>query len=112
MCQGVQGPAIGGLLCDHNVECVGEFAVLLFEDERERIDERGQGYGFGTNIVSAVKACGDGESISVEGAILGNYEPNMNKPSSDAKPLESFLLVAAANSAALEAGLAPPVGKY
>jgi leucyl aminopeptidase len=43
---------------------------------------------------------------AVEGAILGNYEPDMNKPSSDAKPLDSFSLVAPAKSAALDAALA------
>ena len=30
-----------------------------------------------------------------EGAILGNYEPDMHKPSTDAKPLEAFDVVAA-----------------
>ncbi len=44
-------------------------------------------------------------AAAVEGAILGNYEPNMNKPSSDAKPLESFSLVAPAKSPGLEAAL-------
>ena len=52
---------------------------------------------------------GDNDTITaeaaVEGAILGNYEPIMNKPSSDAKPLESFSLVAATKSADLEAAL-------
>ena len=49
----------------------------------------------------------DGQSVeaAVEGAILGNYEPIMNKPSSDAKPLESFSLVTPAKSAELEAAL-------
>jgi leucyl aminopeptidase len=42
---------------------------------------------------------------AVEGAILGNYEPIMNKPSSEAKTLELFALVAPANSPELEAGL-------
>ena len=42
---------------------------------------------------------------AIEGAILGNYEPIMNKPSSDAKSLESFALVAAAKTAELEAAL-------
>jgi len=46
---------------------------------------------------------------AVEGAILGNYEPNMNKPSSDTKPLESFALVAGAKSTALDAALARAV---
>jgi leucyl aminopeptidase len=31
---------------------------------------------------------------AVEGAILGNFEPDRHKPSSDAKSLESFILVA------------------
>ncbi|HTM14539.1 MAG TPA: M17 family peptidase N-terminal domain-containing protein, partial [Bryobacteraceae bacterium] len=52
---------------------------------------------------------GDNDTITaeaaVEGAILGNYEPTMNKPSSDAKPLESFALLAPAHLAELEAGL-------
>ena len=52
---------------------------------------------------------GDNDTVTaeaaVEGAILGNYEPIMNKPSSDAKPLESFALVAPAHLAELEAGL-------
>jgi leucyl aminopeptidase len=51
--------------------------------------------------------CDGGDAAAaVEGAILGNYEPNMNKPSSDAKPLESFSLVAPAKSPALDAALA------
>jgi leucyl aminopeptidase len=49
---------------------------------------------------------GGDAAAAVEGAILGNYEPNMNKPSSDAKPLESFSLVAPAKSPALDAALA------
>src|SRR4029077_4299707 len=52
---------------------------------------------------------GDNDTVTaeaaVEGAILGNYEPIMNKPSSEAKPLESFALVAPAHLAELEAGL-------
>jgi leucyl aminopeptidase len=50
---------------------------------------------------------GDGHSVeaAVEGAILGNYEPDMNKPSTEAKPLESFSLVAPAKSPELEAAL-------
>ena len=52
---------------------------------------------------------GDNDTVTaeaaVEGAILGNYEPVMNKPSSEAKPLESFALVAPAHLAELEAGL-------
>jgi leucyl aminopeptidase len=39
---------------------------------------------------------------AVEGAILGNYEPDRHKPSTDAKPLESFVAVAPANGAELE----------
>jgi leucyl aminopeptidase len=42
---------------------------------------------------------------AVEGAILGNYEPDMHKPSSEAKPLEVFDIVAAAKNAQLEAAL-------
>ena len=42
---------------------------------------------------------------AVEGAILGNYEPDMHKPSSEAKPLEVFDLVAEAKSAALDQAL-------
>src|SRR5579872_4319617 len=45
---------------------------------------------------------GDNDTITaeaaVEGAILGSYEPIMNKPSSDAKPLDSFALVAPAHA--------------
>jgi leucyl aminopeptidase len=52
---------------------------------------------------------GDNDTVTaeaaVEGAILGNYEPTMNKPSSEAKPLESFALVAPAHLPELEAGL-------
>ena len=48
---------------------------------------------------------GGDAAAAVEGAILGNYEPNMNKPSSEAKPLESFSLVAPTKSADLEAAL-------
>src|SRR5579859_1090389 len=52
---------------------------------------------------------GDNDTVTaeaaVEGAILGNYEPVMNKPSSDAKPLEWFALLAPAHLAELEAGL-------
>src|ERR1035437_3024607 len=71
------------------------------------------------SVVRAVKQKGvkklawllDGHSAeaAVEGAILGNYEPDMNKPSTDAKPLESFSLVAPAQTkgktAELEAAL-------
>src|SRR5258708_28860422 len=42
---------------------------------------------------------GGDAAAAVEGAILGNFEPDRNKPSSDAKPLESFTLVTAADSA-------------
>jgi leucyl aminopeptidase len=38
----------------------------------------------------------------VEGALLGNFEPDRHKPSSDAKSLEAFHLVAAPNGAELE----------
>ena len=38
----------------------------------------------------------------VEGAILGNYEPDMHKPSTEAKPLEAFTLVAANKTAEME----------
>jgi len=52
---------------------------------------------------------GDNDTVTaeaaVEGAILGNYEPIMNKPSSEAKPLEWFALVAPAHLGELEAGL-------
>jgi len=66
------------------------------------------------SVVRAVKQRGvkklawmlDGDAAAaVEGAILGNYEPTMNKPSSEAKPLESFSLVAATASPELEAAL-------
>jgi len=46
-------------------------------------------------------ASGDPEA-AVEGAYLGNFEPDRYKTSSDAKPLEAFYVVAAANGAALE----------
>lgn len=39
---------------------------------------------------------------AVEGAILGNFEPDEHKTSSDAKPLEAFYAVAAANGAEIE----------
>jgi leucyl aminopeptidase len=42
---------------------------------------------------------------AVEGAILANFEPDRYKPSSDAKPLESFTVVVAAESAAAAAAL-------
>ena len=43
---------------------------------------------------------------AVEGAILGNYEPDRNKPSSDARPLAAFAVVAPAQTAELEQALA------
>ncbi len=39
---------------------------------------------------------------AVEGALLGNFEPDQHKTKSDAKPLESFHVVAAANGAEIE----------
>ena len=39
---------------------------------------------------------------AVEGALLGNYEPDMHKTSSDAKSLEAFHAVAAPNGAEVE----------
>src|ERR1051325_4083665 len=39
---------------------------------------------------------------AVEGAILGNYEPDRHKPTTEAKPLDAFLAVAPANGAELE----------
>ncbi len=38
-------------------------------------------------------------AAAVEGAILGNYEPDRYKPSTDAKPLESFFVVAPPDAA-------------
>jgi len=38
----------------------------------------------------------------IEGAFLGNFEPDRHKPSSEAKSLEAFHVVAAANGAELE----------
>jgi len=47
---------------------------------------------------------GDAEA-AVEGAILGNFEPDRYKTSSDAKPLEAFLLIAPESArAAFERG--------
>src|SRR5579871_1135701 len=46
-------------------------------------------------------ASGDPEA-AVEGAYLGNFESDRYKTSSDAKPLEAFYVVVAANGAALE----------
>ena len=43
---------------------------------------------------------------AVEGAILGCYEPDMHKPSSEAKPLEMFTVVAANKTAELEQAFA------
>jgi leucyl aminopeptidase len=43
---------------------------------------------------------------AVEGAILGNYETDRYKPSTDAKPLDSFVLLARAASQDLEAAAA------
>jgi leucyl aminopeptidase len=42
-------------------------------------------------------------AAAVEGAILGGYEPDMHKPSTDAKPLQAFHLVAPEKNAAVEA---------
>jgi leucyl aminopeptidase len=39
---------------------------------------------------------------AIEGAILGNFEPDQHKTKSDAKSLESFHLIAAANGAEIE----------
>ena len=39
---------------------------------------------------------------AVEGAMLGNFEPDQHKTTSDAKSLESFYVVAAANGAEIE----------
>jgi leucyl aminopeptidase len=48
---------------------------------------------------------GGSAEAAAEGAILGNYEPDMHKPSSEAKPLEVFDVVAEAKSPALEQAL-------
>jgi leucyl aminopeptidase len=45
---------------------------------------------------------GGSAEAAVEGAILGNYEPDMHKPSTEAKPLEVFDAVAASKSAEIE----------
>jgi leucyl aminopeptidase len=45
-------------------------------------------------------APGDDAAAAVEGAILGGFEPDQHKPSTDAKPLESFFVVAGADAAA------------
>jgi leucyl aminopeptidase len=42
---------------------------------------------------------------AVEGALLGNYEPDQYKTSSEAKPLEAFSVLAAAKSSELEHAL-------
>src|SRR5580704_279279 len=44
---------------------------------------------------------GDAEA-AVEGALIGNFEPDQHKTKSDAKSLEAFYLVAAANGAEVE----------
>jgi len=46
-----------------------------------------------------------GAEAAVEGAILGNYETDRHKPSSDAKPLESFVLAAVSGGAKLESAV-------
>jgi leucyl aminopeptidase len=43
---------------------------------------------------------------AVEGAILGNFEPDQHKTKSDCKSLESFAVVAAANGAQIEQSFA------
>ena len=43
---------------------------------------------------------------AVEGAILGNFEPDQRKTKSDCKSLESFLVVASANGAEIEQSFA------
>jgi len=43
----------------------------------------------------------DAEAV-VEGALLGNFEPDQHKTKSDAKSLEAFHLIAAANGAEIE----------
>ncbi len=48
----------------------------------------------------------DNAAAAIEGALLGNFEPDRHKPSSDAKSLEAFHLVAAANGAELEQAVA------
>jgi leucyl aminopeptidase len=55
----------------------------------------------GVKKLAWMLAAGSAEA-AVEGAILGNYEPDMHKPSTEAKPLEVFDLVAAAKSDELE----------
>jgi leucyl aminopeptidase len=42
---------------------------------------------------------------AVEGAIIGNYETDRHKPSSEAKPLEAFSVAAGTGSAAIEAAV-------
>jgi len=44
----------------------------------------------------------DAAEAAVEGAILGNFEPDQHKTKSDAKSLEAFHLIAAANGAEVE----------
>ena len=38
----------------------------------------------------------------VEGALLGNFEPDQHKPSTDAKPLDSFHVIAPASDSAID----------
>jgi leucyl aminopeptidase len=45
---------------------------------------------------------GGSAEAAVEGAVLGNYEPDMHKPSTDAKPLAVFQVVAAAKTPEIE----------
>jgi leucyl aminopeptidase len=45
---------------------------------------------------------GSHAEAAVEGALLGNFEPDQHKTASDAKSLEAFHLVAAANGAEIE----------
>ena len=58
----------------------------------------------GVKKLAWMLANGSAEAAA-EGAILGNYEPDMHKPSSEAKPLEVFDVVAEAKSPALEQAL-------
>jgi leucyl aminopeptidase len=44
----------------------------------------------------------DAAEAAVEGAMIGNFEPDQHKTTSDAKSLEAFHLVAAANGAEIE----------
>ena len=57
----------------------------------------------GVKRLAWVLGSGSAEA-AVEGAMLGSYEPDRHKPSSEAKPLESFLVaVAAENTATTQA---------